>query len=208
MASGEFQVVFQGELTADRPEAEVKQQLATLFKMPAERVEALFTGKPVVVKNNIDAATAQKLAQTFRQAGAVCRVRGPGEHPPATPASSAATESSAPPTDPAMTVSAASAGAAPARVAGTAATAGDPNETIRHLDVPDTFGELAVDTADAPLEPPKAPAAPAIDTSGLDLAGPDAGPLTEAQAPPPAAIDTSDLSLESLESDSPTRGGD
>ncbi len=196
MAEGEFQVVFHGEVTGDQPVEVVKQQLATLFRMPAERVEALFSGKPVVVKKNIDEATARKLEQAFLRAGAACEVRAP-----ATPEAGAGNSPGASP-EPAEyraaqrpeTASSGSTGAG-----GSIAAAGDPNRTVLDLAVPESFEGLEIDTSDAPLTTPDTRPAPEIDTSGLSLAGDDAGPLSERKPPPPADIDTSGLSMESLD---------
>lgn len=196
MAEGEFQVVFRGEITGDQPVEVVKQQLGNLFRMSPERVEALFSGKPVVVKKNIDEATAKRLEQAFLRAGAACEVRGSSAAStaaPATPDASAATE-------PAVERSATRPEPGPSgRNAGSIAAAGDPNHTVVELAVPDSFEGLEIDTSDAPLTTPGSKPAPEIDTSGLSLAADDAGPLSERKPPPPADIDTSGLSMESLD---------
>jgi hypothetical protein len=70
----EYQVLFEGKLTGECPLDEVKRNLAALFKMKAEQVDALFTGKPVVIKRDIDQATALKYQAAFKKAGAVCAV--------------------------------------------------------------------------------------------------------------------------------------
>jgi hypothetical protein len=70
----EYQVLFEGKLTGEHPLDEVKRNLAALFKMKAEQVDALFTGKPVVIKRDIDQATALKYQAAFKKAGAVCAV--------------------------------------------------------------------------------------------------------------------------------------
>jgi hypothetical protein len=70
----EYQVLFEGKLTGERPLDEVKRNLAALFKMKAEQVDALFTGKPVVIKRDIDQATALKYQTAFKKAGAICTV--------------------------------------------------------------------------------------------------------------------------------------
>lgn len=197
MAEGEFQVVFRGEITGDQPVEVVKQQLANLFRMPPERVEALFSGKPVVVKKNIDEATARRLEQAFVRAGAACEVRAPST--PATPDAGADTPPAAAgepagdrhATRPETTSS--------DRPRGSIIAAGDPNHTVVDLAIPESFEGLEIDTSDTPLTPPGRKPAPEIDTGGLSLAGDDAGPLSERKPPPPADIDTSGLSMESLD---------
>lgn len=200
MAEGEFQVVFRGEITGDEPVEVVKRQLGNLFRMPPERVEALFSGKPVVVKKNIDEATAQRLKQAFLRAGAACEVRGPSSASAAAPATPDAGAATAAPAEPAAERSATPPEPAPSgRHAGSIAAAGDPNHTLVDLPVPDSFEGLEIDTSDAPLTTSDRKPAPEIDTSGLSLAADDAGPLNERQPPPPAEIDTSGLSMESLD---------
>lgn len=197
MAEGEFQVVFRGEITGDQPVEVVKQQLANLFRMPPERVEALFSGKPVVVKKNIDETTARKLEQAFLRAGASCEVRTPAA--PATP-EAGADNASAATAEPTEDPNAPQPGTEPPkRTGGSIAAAGDPNQTLVDLAIPDSFEGLEIDNSDAPLATPGEKPAPEIDTSGLSLAGDDAGPLSERRPPPPADIDTSGLSMESLD---------
>jgi hypothetical protein len=206
MAEGAFQVVFRGEITGDQPVEVVKQQLATLFRMPAERVEALFSGKPVVVKKNIDEATARRLEQAFLRAGAACEVRAPaaassdagdGNTPSASAESAGAAGSQVPgaPGPETTTPDTAASG----RTGGSIAAAGDPNRTVVDLAIPASFEGLEIDTSDAPLTTPAAKPAPDIDTSELRLAEDDGRPLSEREQPPPADIDTSGLSMESLD---------
>lgn len=195
MAAGEFEVVFRGEITGDQPVEVVKQQLANLFRMAPERIEALFSGKPVVVKRHVDEATARRLEQAFLRAGAACEVRAPvasqdtdtGSVPAAPPAAAEERDAPGPQAAPS------------ARSGGSIAAAGDPNRILVDLAIPDSFEGLEIDTSDAPLATPGAKPAPVIDTSGLDLAGDDAGPLSEREPPPPADIDTSGLSMEDLD---------
>ncbi len=196
MADEGFQVVFRGELVGDRPEEAVKQQLAALFRMPGDKVEALFTGKPVVVKRNLDEATARKFEAAFRKAGAVCELRGPagessgpsaGEGETGGKAEGAASEPAPGPTS--------AAGASGGRTRDATTAAGDPNRTVLDLEVPASLEGLELDESEAPLAPPDDKPSPEIDTSELGLAEPG-GNLTEPKRPTPPNIDTSDLSLE------------
>ncbi len=55
-----FEIAFSGQLVAGaRPEV-VKANLAKLFQADAQRIELLFSGRRVVIKNNLDAASAEK----------------------------------------------------------------------------------------------------------------------------------------------------
>lgn len=189
MAEGEYQVVFRGELVGDRPEETVRQQLAALFKMPAGKVEALFSGKPVVVKRNLDEATARKFEAAFRKAGAVCELRGPQG------AASGETTAAAPQPAPAAREPAEPASG---KRRGSMVAAGDPNQTLLDVEVPASLEGLEVDESDAPLAPPDATPAPEIDTSELGVAD-NGGDLSEHKPQSPPDIDISGLSLEDPE---------
>ena len=97
-----YHVVFEGQLTGEKALPEVKAHLATMFKMNSTQVEALFTGKPVAIKKNIDAETAKKFALAFKKAGAICRIVDANESAKPQPKPAAQTPSrtqSAPPSD-------------------------------------------------------------------------------------------------------------
>lgn len=188
MADGEFHVVFHGELTGELPRDAVKKNLAGLFRLSAERTEALFSGKPVIIKRGVDEATARKFEAAFCKAGAVCELRPSDERAGAEgPAPAAAPREGTPDTG------------APAEGRGRAtssiASAGDPHGTMLDIAVPADLGALALDDSDAPLAPPTRAAPPQIDTSGLELATDDR-PLSEKPRAEPPEIDTSGLSLE------------
>ena len=55
-----FDIVFRGDLMPGHKLPEVKARLARLFKIDAARVEPLFSGAAVVLKRNLDRATADK----------------------------------------------------------------------------------------------------------------------------------------------------
>lgn len=218
MAEGEYQVVFRGELTGEHPAETVKQRLADLFGMPTGRIDALFSGKPVVVKKNVDRGTAERFEQTFRKAGAVCEIRAPdaaatadrpeegrtgtgngasASGPGAGPSDGSGPGSSA--RDAPATAEAAPAAGANEAAGGSTIAAGDPNGTVVAMDVPSSFEGLEIDDSDVPLAAGQGPAAPQIDTAGLSLAEDDATPLEPRQRPAPPEIDTSGLSMESLD---------
>lgn len=201
MAEGDFQVVFRGELTGERSEDEVRQQLAALFRMPDEKVAALFSGRPIVVKRNLDEATARKFEAAFRKAGAVCEIRSTDAEAQLQrqdAAEPAPAEQPAQAAGPAADAPAAETGAEAARRASLAA-AGDPNRTLLELEVPEDLSGLDVDTSDAPLSSGEAPPPPDIDIGDLSVVDNDSGNLSEHEPPPPPDIDTSELSLEDPE---------
>lgn len=95
MAESLYNIVFRGELVSGADPAVVRQNLAKAFRMDADKVEKLFSGKPVVLKKNADKATAMKFRAVMKKAGAQCEMKpvdeGAGGGAEA-PASSAAKE--------------------------------------------------------------------------------------------------------------------
>lgn len=69
-----YEIVFSGELVPGAPLEAVKNNLAKLFQADAQRVELLFSGRRLVLKNNLDSATAEKYRATLQRAGAVALV--------------------------------------------------------------------------------------------------------------------------------------
>lgn len=75
MSESRYNIVFRGELVGGADPAVVKQNLAKVFKMDADRVEKLFTGKAVVLKKDADKATAMKFRAVLKKAGAQCEMQ-------------------------------------------------------------------------------------------------------------------------------------
>ncbi|QXI27454.1 hypothetical protein [Pseudomonas vanderleydeniana] len=65
-----YEIVFSGELLPDAPAEQVRSNLARLFQADAQRIELLFSGRRLVLKNNLDAAAAEKYRSTIERAGA------------------------------------------------------------------------------------------------------------------------------------------
>ncbi|HBN8231689.1 TPA: hypothetical protein L6B08_10105 [Pseudomonas aeruginosa] len=180
-----FEIAFSGQLVAGaRPEV-VKANLAKLFQADAQRIELLFSGRRVVIKNNLDAASAEKYRSVLERAGAIALV------------SEMEVEEVVMAPPPALQPSAAT----PPSVAAAPAPAGRLQVAPRdgymaafaEVDAPD-FGlaPLGADLQDAKagIEAPK------LDLAGLSIApvGSDMG-QARAEAPPPAP-DTSHLRLQ------------
>lgn len=85
MSEARFNVVFAGEIVAGADPAKVRENLAAAFRMDMAKVEALFSGKRVVVKKDADQATAMKFRAVMKQAGAQADLEKVGE-PAAEPA--------------------------------------------------------------------------------------------------------------------------
>ncbi|MGP0170657.1 hypothetical protein ACSVIJ_02130 [Pseudomonas sp. NCHU5208] len=174
-----YEIAFSGQLVPGADPETVKANLARLFQADAQRIAQLFSGRRIVIKNNLDATAAEKYRSTLERAGALVEVLdmdGPIEE-----------VELAPP---------------PAEVApGATATSGRLQVAPRdeymaafsEVDAPD-FGIAPVgsDLQEAKAEP----VAPAVDLSQFSLApvGSDMGQAkAEAAAPPP---DTSHLKLQ------------
>jgi hypothetical protein len=161
MAESSYRVVFEGELSGDLPEHAVKQNLASLFRMPQTRVEDLFSGRRVVLKKDVDGATAKRFESALAKAGAACRIEAmPGRDG----------EAGAQAPEPAAAPQAGGAEAGGEGHPGSSTTAaGDPNRTVVPLEVPEDLGDLALDDSEEPLGRDRGEGAPEIDTSGLSL---------------------------------------
>lgn len=191
MSEARFNVVFAGEIVAGADPAKVRENLAAAFRMDMAKVEALFSGKRVVVKKDADQATAMKFRAVMKQAGAQADLEKVGE-PAAEPAP-------APSPAPAPTARAAPAFAAPASEP--APVSGGSLETVGTIRtggtgfsgpfaVAPTGSDLAVERD---LPPPMVP-----DVSHLSVApaGADMGQKKEEK--PPVSPDISHLKIDPL----------
>ncbi len=70
MSDKKFSVIFYGEILAGQKIDVVQANLASLFKLPAERIQKFFSGKPIVLKKDLSHAQALKYLQAFESAGA------------------------------------------------------------------------------------------------------------------------------------------
>ena len=69
-----FEVVFQGRLVDGFSATDVQANVARLFKATPQQVEQMFSGKRVVIRNQLDQETALKYQVLLRKNGAVSRV--------------------------------------------------------------------------------------------------------------------------------------
>jgi hypothetical protein len=68
-------VEFWGEIIIGQNIEDVKKKLSVLFKADRQTINQLFTGKPVIIKNNVDYQTSLDIQAAFAQTGAICRIR-------------------------------------------------------------------------------------------------------------------------------------
>lgn len=88
METREFDIIFRGDIVLGHQLQDVKQRLQQLFKVDANKVDALFTGRPVPLKRGLDEATANKYRDVLLKAGAqveVCPAGGVKTAPRAIP---------------------------------------------------------------------------------------------------------------------------
>ena len=75
MSDSSYSVIFTGTIEPGRDLDEVKQAVASRFKLPAVQVDNLFASPGVAVKQNLDEDTARKLQRAFAAIGVVVEVR-------------------------------------------------------------------------------------------------------------------------------------
>ena len=181
-----FEVAFAGEIADDANLDDVKAKVGKMFNADGDKLAMLFSGKRVVIKKNIDQATAAKYRTALNRAGAVCEVKPMG-------GAAAPAESAPAPAAPA---------AAPVSREYEAGDHGDvppPPQTDPLGITPDQIEDLAVDIAPVGSELQSAYDAaeePQIDISGLDVApvGADLSDGKKQSEPPPP--DTTGITLE------------
>lgn len=71
MSEEKYDLVFKGQLVKTVELNVAKRNLSALFKIGPEKTEALFSGKPVVLKRNLDADAANKYRVAIKKAGAL-----------------------------------------------------------------------------------------------------------------------------------------
>lgn len=87
-----FDIVFRGDIILGHSLEEVKLRLQKLFKADAAKIDALFCGRPVPLKRNLDEATARKYKAVLQKAGAEVSIKPAGsvKKQPAAPRPAAA----------------------------------------------------------------------------------------------------------------------
>ena len=138
-----FDIYFLGEMLPDTNPAEVMRQVAKLFKVSEDAVDRLFSGKPLRVKQNVDADAASRYRAAFRDAGALLEIVPHGSPPPQRTAA-AATPAAAPDT-------AADDAEPPAAATGDDMSLAEPGAIIDHKPAPPP---AEIDTSELSALPP------------------------------------------------------
>jgi len=75
MSEQQFEVVFRGDVEPGQSIVSVKEGLAKLFNAEASRIDQMFSGKPVVIKANLDEDTARHYQSSLKKVGALADIR-------------------------------------------------------------------------------------------------------------------------------------
>jgi hypothetical protein len=189
MSNEIFDVYFSGVLIKDRDPAEVKRKVGTVFKLQGEKLDRLFSGRPIPIKKGVDMDRAIKFRVTFRDAGALVDIVPAGEPPPL--------PKPVQPSPPKEQTGIASADTT--QVSGALSLVDGPMEFVADTDTPsiavpeyELSSAQGFDLSDCKpsIEPAKIP-----DISSLDMEKPGAT-LDESLDPDPLEIDTSALELD------------
>ncbi|MEM8766656.1 MAG: hypothetical protein AAGE43_04380 [Pseudomonadota bacterium] len=70
-----YRLVFRGEILEGQHKAVVKRRLTELLKLDDARLAKLFSGKPIVLKRDVDRNTAARYQTLFKEAGGRLRVQ-------------------------------------------------------------------------------------------------------------------------------------
>ncbi|WP_122666018.1 hypothetical protein [Pseudomonas viridiflava] len=69
-----YEIIFSGQLVPGAQLEKVQANLGKLFHSDAQRLELLFSGRRLVLKNNLDGEAAEKYRSTLERAGALVEV--------------------------------------------------------------------------------------------------------------------------------------
>jgi hypothetical protein len=189
-----FEVAFSGKIGADASLDEVKARVAKMFNADEAKLAQLFSGKRIVIKKNIDQATAAKYKIALNRAGAECEIRPMGGEP------AAAEGASKKPSAAAETAQKPAAGTAPAVEIETHYDGETPPPP--HTDPLGISGDEIADL-EATVAPVgselqddyQEPEAPEIDVSGLDVAPAGTELDTAPKKAPPPPPDTTGITM-------------
>lgn len=80
-----YKLIFEGKIQPDHKEKAVRKNLQALLKTDKEKIDRLFSGKPIVIRKNLPEGKIRPYEKAMVKAGAVCRilsVKGEQELPP------------------------------------------------------------------------------------------------------------------------------
>jgi len=181
-----YEIAFSGQLLPGARLEQVEANLTKLFQADAQRIALLFSGRRIVIKQNLDFAAVEKYRQAMERAGAQVEVKP-------MPVDVEEIELAPPPAAPTATASSAASSATATPAALKVTPRDEYMAAFADVEAPD-FGiaPVGVDLQDARPEPE----APRVDLSQFSLApvGSDMGELPRDTAA--AVPDTSHIRLQ------------
>lgn len=75
MSNTRFEVIFRGDVVPGQSLLDVKQRLSELFGAPSAKVDQMFSGRPVVIKRDLDEEAAERYRTALKDAGALVELR-------------------------------------------------------------------------------------------------------------------------------------
>lgn len=192
MADVTYAIVFSGEIVEGFQIISVKAHLAKMLRATPDKMQVLFSGKPVVLKRTADKAEAAKYGSALKKVGAHVRVKIIKTDPsaaaaptPTTPTTATTATTPTTPTTAKMTSAAATQSAAAAQKTEASLTAAAPDTSNLSL-APNEGNIVAPTPPPPPLE---------LDLSGISVSENDGSPLVEPKAEVKLDIDLSSLSV-------------
>jgi len=73
--SDHYKVIFEGTILPGKDADSVKKSLMDLLNQDEMVMDRLFSGKPMVIRKNADAETAENFRKAFEAAGAICMIK-------------------------------------------------------------------------------------------------------------------------------------
>jgi hypothetical protein len=187
-----FEVAFSGQISEGENLEEVKARVGKIFNADDAKLAQLFSGKRIVIKKNIDQATAAKYKTALNRAGAECEVSSSGDAAPV-----AQTATAAPADAPTQSAAASTASSVEYETSYDGEVEPPPQTDPLGItgdqieDLVASVAPIGSELQDSYVEPE----VPPIDITGLDVApvGSDIGPAKKDPEPPPP--DTSGITL-------------
>ncbi|MCU7845510.1 MAG: hypothetical protein KZQ93_16905 [Candidatus Thiodiazotropha sp. (ex Monitilora ramsayi)] len=191
-----YDVYFSGACLKTADPTEVKRKVGAMFKLEGEKLERLFSGKPIPIKRGVDMDQAVKFRVAFRDAGGLVDIVPEGQPAPSPSPTPAARSSPAPNTAPSETTTDPAPKASPDSSDLTLAEGPLPvEETVVSPVVAPDYGLSAPQDFNLSDCAPEVEAATIPDISELDLDKPGVT-LDETPAYEPLEIDTEALELD------------
>ena len=69
-----YKLIFKGQIIEGNKIEDVKTRIADYFKISEEKIEHLFSGRPILIRKNVDFITGRRIQNIFQKAGAICRM--------------------------------------------------------------------------------------------------------------------------------------